>query len=208
MANRDFKGVWIPREVWLDTRLNALEKIILTEVDSLDCGDEGCFAGNKYIADFCQCSERKVTEAISKLISLGYISVGSFDGRQRILRSCLAKTARQASKNCEADSQKVRGCTIENNISNNTSIKKAAMPHFVPPTVEEVAEYCRERNNGIDAEAFVAFYGAKGWMIGKNKMKDWKKAIITWEKRQKALQPEQPIQVEDEYDVSKYLGGN
>lgn len=56
---------------------------------------------------------------------------------------------------------------------------------FVPPTVEEVRAYCLERKNGIDPEVFVAFYGSKGWMVGKNKMKDWKKAVITWEKSRK-----------------------
>lgn len=54
---------------------------------------------------------------------------------------------------------------------------------FVPPTVEEVAAYCKDRNNGIDPVAFVSHYAANGWMRGKTKMKDWKQAIITWEKR-------------------------
>lgn len=53
---------------------------------------------------------------------------------------------------------------------------------FIPPTVEEVRVYCIERKNRVDPEKFVAFYSAKGWMIGKNKMKDWKQAVITWEK--------------------------
>ena len=61
----------------------------------------------------------------------------------------------------------------------------ADKPHrFTPPTLEEVTEYCRERNNGIDPQRFIDFYAAKGWMIGKNKMKDWKAAVRTWEKRQ------------------------
>lgn len=54
---------------------------------------------------------------------------------------------------------------------------------FVPPTVEEVREYCAGRANQVDADNFVAFYESKGWMIGKNKMVDWKKSVITWEKR-------------------------
>lgn len=53
---------------------------------------------------------------------------------------------------------------------------------FKPPTVEEVREYCYERNNNVNAEAFVDFYESKGWMVGKNKMKDWKAAVRTWEK--------------------------
>lgn len=56
---------------------------------------------------------------------------------------------------------------------------------FTPPTVAEVREYCLERRNGIDAEEFVAFYESKGWMVGKNPMKKWKSAIITWEKQRK-----------------------
>lgn len=55
---------------------------------------------------------------------------------------------------------------------------------FVPPTVEEVRAYCRERSNTVDAERFVDFYSAKGWMVGKNRMKDWKACVRTWEKRQ------------------------
>ena len=53
-VNRDFKGVWIPREVWLDSRLSMLDKGILAEIDSLDMSDSGCFASNEHLADFCQ----------------------------------------------------------------------------------------------------------------------------------------------------------
>lgn len=55
---------------------------------------------------------------------------------------------------------------------------------FVPPTVEAVRGYCLERNNGIDPQRFVDFYSAKGWMLGKNKMKDWRACVRTWERRQ------------------------
>ena len=54
---------------------------------------------------------------------------------------------------------------------------------FVPPTVEEVRAYCEERHNGIDPEEFVDFYQSKGWMVGKDKMKDWKAAVRNWERR-------------------------
>lgn len=53
---------------------------------------------------------------------------------------------------------------------------------FIPPTVEEVQEYLDSVGSKVDAEAFVAFYESKGWMVGKNKMKSWKSAIVTWEK--------------------------
>lgn len=53
---------------------------------------------------------------------------------------------------------------------------------FRPPTVEEVRAYCVDRGNDIDAQSFVDFYESKGWMIGKNKMKDWKACVRTWER--------------------------
>lgn len=185
---RDFKGVWIPKEIWLDIRLNALDKVILTEIDSLDQGKSGCYASNKYIADFCQCSERKVSDAITKLIKLGYIKLTSFDGRLRVLQSCLAKSASLPRKNCVADTQNPRDYTIENNIDNNTDIKNAENPQkrkrFTPPTVEEVSAYCLERKNGIDAQRFVDYYSSNGWKVGKNAMKDWKAAVRTWERNE------------------------
>jgi hypothetical protein len=55
----------------------------------------------------------------------------------------------------------------------------------IPPSVDEVAAYCAERGNGIDAESFIDHYTARGWMIGKNKMQDWKAAVRTWERNHK-----------------------
>lgn len=63
--------------------------------------------------------------------------------------------------------------------------KRYARKPFIPPTVEEVGAYCTERGNSVDPEAFVDFYASKGWMIGKNKMKDWKAAVRTWEQGDK-----------------------
>lgn len=59
---------------------------------------------------------------------------------------------------------------------------------FVLPTVGEVIAYCVERGNDIDAQQFIDFYASKGWMVGKNKMTDWKAAIRTWEKYHKEKQ--------------------
>lgn len=56
---------------------------------------------------------------------------------------------------------------------------------FAPPTVQQVQDYCNERQNGIQAFSFVSFYQSKGWMVGKNQMKDWKAAIHTWESKNK-----------------------
>lgn len=58
----------------------------------------------------------------------------------------------------------------------------ARAARFTPPSVEEVAAYCRERGNGVDAARFVDFYSSKGWMVGKTKMKDWQAAVRNWER--------------------------
>lgn len=78
--------------------------------------------------------------------------------------------------------------------------KEKPIRNIIPPKLEWVEDYCRERNNGIDAQAFINFYSSKGWLIGKNKMVDWQSAIRTWEsKRNKTTQGkvEQPTSVWD-----------
>lgn len=60
---------------------------------------------------------------------------------------------------------------------------KGKRERFTPPTVEDVAAFCLERKNGIDAEEFCAFYSSKGWRVGSSPMKNWRAALITWEKK-------------------------
>ena len=54
---------------------------------------------------------------------------------------------------------------------------------FHPPTANEVRMYCAERGNKVDVDRFIDFYTSKGWMVGKNKMKDWRACVRTWEKQ-------------------------
>ena len=75
------------------------------------------------------------------------------------------------------------------NIKENNTKEKSS--RFSPPSLEEVTAFCKERNNNIDPEQFIAFYESKGWKIGKNPMKDWKAAVITWERRWKEEHPEE-----------------
>lgn len=61
------------------------------------------------------------------------------------------------------------------------SCAKKEIRNTIPPSPEMVADYCRQRGNRISPGAFFNFYAAKGWVIGKNKMKDWQAAVRTWE---------------------------
>ena len=59
---------------------------------------------------------------------------------------------------------------------------KSKAKRFTPPTLEEVTAYCIDRNNSVDPQHFIDYYTSNGWLVGKNKMKDWKAAVRTWER--------------------------
>lgn len=90
--------------------------------------------------------------------------------------------------------QEVTNVTVyDNDIVNDIVIKESTIvdkkdgksTRFSPPTVDDIKSYCLERGNNVDSERFFNFYQSKGWMVGKNKMKDWKAAIRTWERKDK-----------------------
>lgn len=69
-----------------------------------------------------------------------------------------------------------------NNNNKNNNDNKVTIKRFVPPTVDEVAEYCQQRNNGINAQHFIDYYTQGGWVLKNGKkMVDWKAAVRTWE---------------------------
>lgn len=178
MDDRKFDGVWIPREIWLDERLSALDKVILVEIHSLDNGEEHCHAGNDYLAEFCQCSTSKVSKAVSKLIELGFIKVFSFDGRVRRLQSCLGFCTQQSSKICEAAEHNMLPININNNIDNK-SISR------------------RRSNRKTYSDGFDEFYSVYPRSIAKNP------ALKAWEK----LKPDDSLKHIIITDVKKRIDG-
>lgn len=129
--NRDFKGVWIPKEIWQAKELNMNCKGLLAEIDSLDACNKtgkGCFAKNKYFSEFLGVSEKSVSSAISKLSALGYIEIVGFDGRQRYIKSlvkqklaeiyssgegCIDSSSMQDSKKVKAALKKGNGSIVK-----------------------------------------------------------------------------------------------
>lgn len=71
---RDFKGVWIPREIWLSADLKVMEKLVLVEIDSLD-NEDGCFASNEHFSKFFSLSKNRCSEIIKSLEKKGYIAI-------------------------------------------------------------------------------------------------------------------------------------
>ena len=85
------------------------------------------------------------------------------------------------------DSDSVSDSDNENDLKENTKRKV-----FTKPTVEEVKAYCVERKNNVNADKFIDFYESKGWLIGKNPMKDWRACVRTWEKGGNSSPPNKP----------------
>lgn len=76
-----------------------------------------------------------------------------------------------------------------NNNNNNKETKKQSnkgdrtASRFTPPTLEDVRAYCQERGNKVDPQRWLDYYTSNGWMVGRNRMKDWKAAVRTWERQ-------------------------
>ena len=90
---------------------------------------------------------------------------------------------KEKEKESEREVEKEREGEVER--ENDSSPPKApvAARRFTPPTVEDVAAYCRERGSNVDAQRFVDFYASKGWKVGNTGMKDWHAAVRNWESR-------------------------
>lgn len=159
---RSFRGIWFPAHIWLDDRLSAVEKMILLEIDSLD-GDDGCYASNEYLAKFCQCSQRKVSDAISKLRELGYVEMASFDGRTRVLHACLAESADEPSKICESPSQNLRQRVLDKSTSKST--KK-----YIPPIAPKEASVSQDGGDHPNKQIidYLNEKTGKNYRLGKN----------------------------------------
>jgi len=151
--NRDFKGVWIPKEIWLNTDLSIIEKVLLVEIDSLDNSERGCFASNEYLASFVQLSEGRVANIISDLKKRKFIIQVFFDGRNRGLR--ISKSESSFNENVKPDLTKTGKQTTRkrehnntvNKTTNNTDyILSENSKEFSPIEINEIE--IKEKKNG------------------------------------------------------------
>ena len=157
--NRDFKGIWIPKEIWLSTDLKVMEKLILVEIDSLD-NEDGCFASNEHFSKFFSLSKNRCSEIIKSLEQKGYIKIeyiyqpGSKAIARRVIK-CIRKTDRgirnidrPTRKTEEGYSEKCEdNNTSFSNTFNNTSNKKDIVEHSPTESVpyQEVVQYLNQK---------------------------------------------------------------
>jgi len=176
----------IPAEVRYDNNLRDKSKLLYGEISSL-CNKNGCcFATNQYFAELYKVSKTTISILIKELVDNGYIisEIEYKEGTKEILNRYLRIVKGGYLRKLNGG---IKEKLKDNNTrDNNTSINKKEnikRKIFEKPTIEEIDLYCKDRNNNISAEMFYDFYESKDWYVGKNKMKDWKACIRTWEKR-------------------------
>lgn len=136
--------------------------------------------------------------------------------RKRAYRALIEEEKKESTKEIKEELNKLKYITdnreyMYGQMSDKCPSQSKNNRKIIPPTLEMVKSYCLERGNSIDAENFINFYESKGWLIGKNKMKDWQAAIRTWEskmgfvykeKKQEVKEPLPFEPTEDEEEMS------
>ena len=137
---------------------------------------------------------KTVETALRKLVEVGLVVLYESDGKPYLYlptwekyQTIRNKQSKYPDPNTckQLQSIEIKCNQLQANVpviqTNTIQSESNTIGRFTPPSVEQVTEYCKERNNNVDPQSFVDFYTAKGWMVGKNKMRDWKAAVRTWE---------------------------
>ena len=211
---------------WAVTRLGLKgnELFVYSIIYGFSQDGETRFTGSlQYLADWTNSTKQSCIKCLKSLVEKGYIAkhenivngVKFCEYKAVISKSMVVNKVKQGSKQSLTGGIKqslpniLDNNTIDNNIEsniggNNNTPKSEKKERFKAPTVEEVQEYCTERGNNIDAQHFVDYYSARGWMLGKNHIKDWKACIRTWERNDSFKPQKHNEQPEKKYDQNGY----
>lgn len=170
-----------------DLQLKGNELLIYACIYGFTQHGNQVFSGSwQYLADWTNSTKRGVSNSLKALVEKGYL-----EKVDKIING--VKFCEYRAKNCTRMMNNVHGSdeksslplseeSSPNNLDINNLENKKKDNGFVKPTLDEVKEYCRERNKGVNAEMWYNHYSANGWHVGRTKMVDWKAAVRTWER--------------------------
>ena len=143
------------------------------------CGNERFYA-NRVMAqeDRFKASYAEISDARSEAGKAG-AAVRWQNGKGSFANGKNSKAIPANGKNGNTETNTETNTQLSNDSKGDTRARR-----FTPPTLDDVLAYVRERGSDVDPQRFLDFYASKGWMVGKNPMKDWKASVRTWEKRE------------------------
>ena len=168
----------IPADVRYNKKLSPNSKLLYAEITAL-CNMNGkCTASTEYFCKLYEVSRVSIQKWLKILEDNKHIKrVNIYKQGSKEILTRVITLVNIPSKEKLTDN-------INTKVYNNNNTTYSNKERFKKPTLDQVNDYCIERKNNVDAEAFLDFYESKDWKIGKNKMKDWKAAIRTWERRE------------------------
>ena len=169
----------IPADVRYNKKLSPNSKLLYAEITAL-CNMNGkCTASTEYFCRLYEVSRVSIQKWLKILENNNYIKrVNIYRQGSKEILTRIITLVNSPSKEKFTDNTNI-------NINNNNLTDSNRKALFKKPSINEIRDYCNERGNNIEAEAFIDFYESKDWKIGKNKMKDWKAAVRTCERREK-----------------------
>ena len=168
----------IPAEVRYSKSLTPNAKLLYAEITAL-CNMNGkCTASTDYFSKLYEVSRISIQKWLKILEDNNYIRrVNIYKQGSKQIETRVITLVNIPCKEKLTDN-------INTKVYNNNITYSNNKVRFKKPTIDEVKNYCVLRKNNIDAEAFIDFYESKNWFVGKNKMKDWKACVRTWERRE------------------------
>ena len=169
----------IPAEVRYSKNLTPNAKLLYAEITAL-CNMNGkCTASTDYFSKLYEVSRISIQKWLKILEDNNYIKrVNIYKQGSKQIDTRVITLVNIPCKEKLTDNINTKVYNNNNITYSNNKVR------FKKPTIDEVKNYCVLRKNNIDAEAFIDFYESKNWFVGKNKMKDWKACIRTWERRE------------------------
>ena len=183
----------LPAQVLLSKVLTDKQKLLIALISNLSNERGYCFASNKYLGDCLDCSESTIKDHLKKLEDMNILGRiiklkenGDFEYRSLIINIEIPrpeKTTTSAEKSAYPSARKLAHNNI---VINNKDIIDNKLytdnKKFVKPTPKEVNDYAKEIDFKLDGDYFCDWNEARGWLVSKNPMKDWKAAIRTWKR--------------------------